>query len=45
MATPTLNASVGVFNGSWSTVNNGLKWTQSLAIALMVILRVLTLLV
>ena len=33
LATPTLNASVGVFSGSWSTVNNGLNWTRSLAIA------------
>lgn len=32
-ATPTLSASVGTFGGSWSTVNNGLNWTQSLAIA------------
>ena len=33
LATPTLNASVGVFSGSWSTANNGLTWTRSLAIA------------
>ena len=32
-ATPTLSASVGTFGGSWSTVNNGLNWTRSLAIA------------
>ena len=32
-ATPTLTASVGTFGGSWSTVNNGLNWTRSLAIA------------
>ena len=33
LATPTLNASVGVFSGSWTTANNGLTWTRSLAIA------------
>ena len=32
-ATPTLNASVGTFGGSWTTANNGLTWTRSLAIA------------
>lgn len=32
-STPTLTASVGTFGGSWSTVNNGLNWTRSLAIA------------
>ena len=32
-ATPILTASVGTFGGSWSTVNNGLNWTRSLAIA------------
>lgn len=31
--TPTLNASVGTFSGSWVTANNGLTWTRSLAIA------------
>ena len=33
LATPTLNASVGTFSGSWATANNGLTWTRSLAIA------------
>ena len=33
LATPTLNASVGTFSGSWTTANNGLTWTCSLAIA------------
>lgn len=33
LATPTLNASVGTFSGSWVTANNGLTWTRSLAIA------------
>lgn len=32
-ATPTLSASVGTFGGSWTTANNGLTWTRSLAIA------------
>ena len=32
-STPTLTASVGTFGGSWSTTNNGLTWTRSLAIA------------
>ncbi len=33
LATPTLNASVGTFSGSWVTANSGLTWTRSLAIA------------
>lgn len=32
-AMPTLSANIGTFGGSWSTTNNGLTWTRSLAIA------------
>lgn len=32
-SSPSLTASVGSFNGSWSTANNGVTWTRSLSIA------------
>ena len=32
-ATPTLSASVGTWQGAWSTVNNGTTWTRPLSIS------------